>query len=156
MVIGGHEDSSSLCDSHIRCYDEDDGKLDRSEDTRRSVCVCVWVCVGVCVCVLVCFHNNIIVYRIAGHFRGRKLSRISLFRAYQRKFSKRSFKGLVDTVGTSEQSTKFSLRNYVLPPIRISFLPRKILYCTFKTKPPNFPAIQFIYTYISYYECHLL
>ena len=71
-------------------------------------------------------------YRIAGFFRGRKLSRISRFCGDSRKFSLRKsiFKQL-DTalVGVvhwvTANSLKFSPRNSRLVPKRESFLPRK-------------------------------
>ena len=47
-------------------------------DTMKSECVCVSVCVYMCI------------YRIAGNFRGRKLSRISQFFRHPRKFSPRN------------------------------------------------------------------
>ena len=57
-------------------------------------------------------------YHIVGNVRGRKLSRISLLCAYQRKFSPRLIEGSVDRlqvhVGTSEEFTKVFSAKYDL------------------------------------------
>ena len=76
------------------------------------------------------------IYRIAGNFRGKKLSRISLFCAYQRKFSQRLFEGSFNTVGTSEQSTKVSLRNSIFHQFAKVFSRKRfLLYGSYNPNP---------------------
>ena len=65
-------------------------------------------------------------YRIAGNFRGRKLSRISRFESHPRKFSPRNLGAYRTHLWlVSSNPWKFSLRNSHFLQIRGSFLPRK-------------------------------
>ena len=64
-------------------------------------------------------------YRIAENFRGRKLSQISRFCGYMRKFSLRNLGCGVIWRCKSEQSTKVFSAKIVFSLIRESFLPQK-------------------------------
>jgi len=64
-------------------------------------------------------------YCIAENFRGRKLSRISWFCGYSRKFSPWNLGRGIHWRGTSEQSAKISPQKSYFSPIRESFLPQK-------------------------------
>ena len=64
-------------------------------------------------------------YRIAGNFRGRKLSRILRFDSHPQKFSPRNFGHAHAAPTYSSNPWKFSPWNYHFLWIRKSFLPRK-------------------------------
>ena len=72
-------------------------------------------------------------YRIVEKFRGRKLSRISRFCGYTRKFSPRNLGCGVLCCCKSDQSAKVFSAKIVISPIHESFFPSKV------------PAIQYIY-----------
>ncbi len=71
-------------------------------------------------------------YRIAGNFRGRKLSRILRFYSHPRKFSPRNFRHATPIMRSVYIPRKFSPQNAPFLPIRESFLPQK------------FPAIRYV------------
>ena len=100
---------------------------------RRYSCTCTWICRP----------PSLPVYRIAGNFWGRKLSRILWVESHQRTFSPHSFGcgAPTFTVGFSTP-WKISPRNAHFLQIRESFLPRK------------FPAIQ--YTIIQWFGRYVM
>ena len=85
------------------------------------------------------FSTNIY-YRIAGNFWGSKLSQISWFCGYLRKFSRKIWRCDILWRSKNKQSTKFSPLKSYFSLIRNSFLPWKFpLYTVFSTMSERNP-----------------